>query len=350
MKGKVCYALACLMTFFLAASHSSEFLWFLLGMEGMLGIYLFWQAHHMGKRVSAGLVLPKAAGTKGEAWQVEVRCRNQGNLPVPQAVIELECRDQDTGGYSRFRASVMLEEKGAAVLQFSLQALHCGVAGLRIRQVKVRDYVGIFQANGRIDQRSAEFSVLPQWRKEETREAPEAWQYAGEGEKASARRQGEDTGEVRDIRAFREGDTLHRIHWKMSAKLDELMVRDFNQDTDCVTLLLIDLKRQEDKLTREEWDFFLETVATLSFRLLTEMRGQYVAWYNAAAGEVQRCYVGRQEELEYMLSLLLRMKLYDRGDIAVYYKEKFADEGFWEIIRIDLQGEIRQQEEAPRQA
>lgn len=349
MRGKIYYVLACFVTFFLAASHRSEFLWFLLGLEGMLGICLFWQVHWMGRRVSVRLRLPKAAGKKGEEWQVEVVCKNLGRLPLPETVVVLECMDLDTGGYSRFQAPVTLEEKSEAVLSFSFQGLHCGVAGIRILQVKVRDYVGIFQARGRVETGRAEFSILPQWRKEGQQEMPEAWQYDGGGEEAPVQRQKEDVGEIRDIRTFRQGDTLHRIHWKMSAKMDELLVRNFNDEMECTTLLLVDLKRQEKGLSREEWDFFLETVAALSFQLLIEMRGQYVAWYDVVTGEVQRSYVGRQEELEYMLALLLRVKLYDQGDIAVYYKEKFADEGFQEVIQINIQGEVRQQAEEAQQ-
>lgn len=351
MRGKLYYVLACVVTFFLAASHRSEFLWFLLGLEVMLGICLFLQVCRMGKRVSARLRLPRTAGQKGEKWQVEVIFKNRGYLPVPEAVVVLECVDLDTGGCSRFHASVMLEEKSEAVLSFSLQALHCGVVGLHVIQIKVRDYVGIFQARGRIEKGSAEFSVLPQWKKEGAQEMPEAWQYAGEGGEAPVQQQGEEVGEVRDIRTFHQGDTLHRIHWKMSAKMDELLVRNFNEEKECTTLLLLELQRQEARITREEWDFFLETVASLSFQLLTETRGQYVAWYDVETGEVQRSYVGSQEELEYMLALLLRAKLYDYGDVALYYKEKFADERIQEVIGINIRGEVRQQaEEAHRRA
>lgn len=39
-------------------------------------------------------------------------------------------------------------------------------------------------------------------------------------------RPGNDPGETFDVHEYRDGDSLHKVHWKLSAKLDTLMVRE----------------------------------------------------------------------------------------------------------------------------
>ena len=47
--------------------------------------------------------------------------------------------------------------------------------------------------------------------------------------------------EVADIREYRDGDTLKSVHWKLSSKSDELIVRDYNAGVSDFTLILCDM-------------------------------------------------------------------------------------------------------------
>lgn len=37
---------------------------------------------------------------------------------------------------------------------------------------------------------------------------------------------GDDPGETYDIREYRSGDSIRQIHWKLSGKLDDIMIRE----------------------------------------------------------------------------------------------------------------------------
>ena len=42
-------------------------------------------------------------------------------------------------------------------------------------------------------------------------------------------RPGNDSSEIFDVREFRDGDKIQSIHWKLSAKMQELVVREDSQ-------------------------------------------------------------------------------------------------------------------------
>lgn len=47
----------------------------------------------------------------------------------------------------------------------------------------------------------------------------ESFRYSGS-------RPGDDPGETYDIREYRSGDSIRQIHWKLSGKLDDIMIRE----------------------------------------------------------------------------------------------------------------------------
>ncbi len=59
------------------------------------------------------------------------------------------------------------------------------------------------------------------------------------GEIYDAKRSGTDVSEVFGLREYREGDPLQSIHWKLSGKLKQLIVREFGRPVNYQTLILL---------------------------------------------------------------------------------------------------------------
>lgn len=52
---------------------------------------------------------------------------------------------------------------------------------------------------------------------------------------------GNDTSETLDIRNYQEGDSIRSIHWKLSSKMDKLLVREFSRPSNFDTIVLFSL-------------------------------------------------------------------------------------------------------------
>ncbi|NLC68550.1 MAG: DUF58 domain-containing protein [Clostridiaceae bacterium] len=53
----------------------------------------------------------------------------------------------------------------------------------------------------------------------------------------------EDIGALQDIRKYTYGDSLKKIHWKLTAKLNELMIRKFQSASEASVIIALDLKK-----------------------------------------------------------------------------------------------------------
>ena len=329
-----------LITLVYAATHQEDFPRFLLGFELLLGICLFLDVRRRRRHIMARLRMPEICGSKREDFCIEAELTNASRFPLSEIRVEVGYQDLYSGKREKVWGTAILDGESTVRLRFFMNSEYCGAIAFWLSRVTISDYLGVFKARCRLSEGTFIFSVLPEGKKEIPEVEALAQHMVAEGEASSLNQAGDDPSETYDIRPYREGDTMHRIHWKMTAKMDQLLVRDFSQPAEDTTLVLLDLRKTEHKLLREDWDHFLEVTASLSRKLLQVGCIHYVAWMDVEAAGLCRIRVGEEEEWQGMLSALLRGTVYEDGDIEVYYKENYGEETLGEIIRIDLRGQI----------
>ncbi|MDY5845536.1 MAG: DUF58 domain-containing protein [Bariatricus sp.] len=335
-----CYVIGIfLMTLLIAMTHQNQFARFLVGFELLLFMALFLQARFLGKQVEAKLLVPEPFAGKGEEIKIVVKLLNPLKIPVPEIRVKISCEDKFANRTTFFTGTAMLDGSGEAELAFRMTSAFCGVIGFCLDEVEVRDYLGIFSNHVKQTGQMQEVSVIPENPGEIQLPGSNRQSFVSEDSDISGSKAGDDPSEIYDIREFRQGDTIHRVHWNMSAKMDDLLVRDFGEQKEEMTLVLLDLQSREE-ITRNEWEMFLEHVAAVSGRLMKEACPHFVVWLDEGAKEVLRMHVDKEEEYRLMLAALVSAVPYESGQIETYYKEKFGDETLKEVIRISLAGEI----------
>lgn len=80
---------------------------------------------------------------------------------------------------------------------------------------------------------------------------------------------GDDPSEVFDLRDYCMGDKLNRIHWKLSSKKDQFIVKDYSLPVDSPAALLLDLRFGENsEYTLPVFDTLIEVFVSLSQLML----------------------------------------------------------------------------------
>jgi len=76
---------------------------------------------------------------------------------------------------------------------------------------------------------------------------------------------GEDSGLFHDVRKYSYGDSMKKIHWNISAKINETMVRQFRNTTDTNLLIIPDFTENTftEKSKTIVWDKLIETSVAL---------------------------------------------------------------------------------------
>jgi uncharacterized protein (DUF58 family) len=198
---------------------------------------------------------------------------------------------------------------------------HAGNYIFEVEKIRIYDMTGLFHINRKIN-RSAHLQILPELIGVEVRVSERTRNFYGEAETYDDFRPGDDASETFEIRSFRAGDRMQSVHWKLSAKSEELLVRENSQPLACAVVLFLD--RGQKRYSAGTAECFLSVAANLVFSLVGVSCPHYVAWYSGSRGEIVRIRVDDEESYYLFLNFYLEDS---RGkapmDLRELYKEKY---------------------------
>jgi hypothetical protein len=177
----------------------------------------------------------RLAATKGETVTFRLTLRNKSPLMLPF----IEASFYGAGsffakdfGMKRLAALPMKRTS----ISIKLDCRYKGIYEIGVKQIKLSDYLGLFTFR----QGEALLGTLTVYPRIVPIECfPAVAGYPGES-LGPAGRSHDSTENVSDIRKYVSGDRLRAVHWKLSAKKEELMVRSFEQTTGLAVDLVLD--------------------------------------------------------------------------------------------------------------
>ena len=249
MAGKLGRALVLLVLLAAALITQTPLAVFLLAFALVLLVLLRLDAAYLRRQVTAELLVPDKPVIQGEDFTLTVRLRNRSRLPIPALVVLLNAADEWGGGQITLRCAAMLGGKESAEQRITLNAGKSGVWSIAVRGITLRDHLGVFTAACPAAAQSRSICVLPAAAagKAKAETAPDE-----DGDEADTRAA---LGGSYELREYRDGDTIKQVHWKLSAKLDRLMVRE------PLTALRAALTPGGDLDGAEEWGDFPQQAA-----------------------------------------------------------------------------------------
>ncbi|MGN0779045.1 MAG: DUF58 domain-containing protein [Aristaeellaceae bacterium] len=186
-----------------------------------------WAARTM--TVSSGL--SGRAVQRGEDVTLEITVRHQGLIPIAPIVLELSATPDAPPRQMRLQDAPGRTQR----LTLPFHASHVGVTCPGIRCCTVEDVFGIFSKTVTPKTGAEELLVLP------TTFPVEALVFApGDPGSEVMARATEDVSNPADFRNYQPGDAMKKIHWKLSARKGDLMVRRYEEPVLSDALVLLD--------------------------------------------------------------------------------------------------------------
>lgn len=195
---------------------------------------------------------------RGDNVSLQLRVQHRGWIPIAPVLLELgtlsgECRRE-----------VRLKNLPGRVqtLRMPLYAAHVGVFSSGIRSCTVEDLMGIFSRRIIPGDTQYALTVLPLTFKTE----PLVMAPGDPGSEMMSRAT-EDLNAPSDTRSYQPGDAMKKIHWKLSLRKGELMVRKYEEPVLQEVLILMDCSRPpalgNPEAEADLRDALLETAASI---------------------------------------------------------------------------------------
>lgn len=330
MKNKITFLLFFLVLVVFYLMSDSAFADFALGTSILMTIFLLGQMFDMRKHLEAEILMSENMITRGNMIRVPVIIKNSGKLPVTWVEAKIRYMDSDGENYKSLKLSGMVEAKGEVQLEAYLKTVNCGITTVYLESVSVTDYFGVFSGKCQSDDTKKEIYVLPWTHVPMAETLAEVGDFAG--------KYGEDVYETYDIREFRDGDDIRQIHWKLTAKMDVLLVREYLKTSESGVMIRLDMEKKEETLSREQLDSFLDKAASLSWEILKWGVSHFVVW-NCGEDEIMLFVASEEQFIEYQM-ILISTTVCGRDVDTTYLKEKVINEEKVHTIRMDLEGHV----------
>lgn len=195
---------------------------------------------------------------KKKPFTLGVRLESKTGLPMGKTVAWLRLTNTATGEIQRKRISF----RGSG--EYTLESAFCGCIECAAESLWCYDLFGVLPVKLHCKQKMR-ILVMPDTFPVEvssvlTQSRMEASDYSPD-------RKGYDRSETFQLREYVPGDSLQQIHWKLSSKLGNLIVRDASLPVDREMMVFLDQTHLER--TPQQTDALLEAVVSVS-QALTE--------------------------------------------------------------------------------
>ena len=262
---------------------------------------------------------------KAVPMEFHVGITNEGRLPVICCACEIEAENMLTGTTEHRSIEVSLGAKASLERAMTLADECCGRICLDVEHIIIEDPLGIFASEGKIDGNEqvrtgdAMGLVAPQIH---GMSIPEDWldSYNMESYQYSQVEKGNDPGEVFGVREYREGDSQKQIHWKLSAKLDDLTVKIPSFPIENNILVILDnLLETEEIMEAETKSSLVEDFCSLSTSLTEKNIPHSIGWYDTREDSFVQHRVTSQGDLMSALPRLLGCG-FSESEVSTVYR------------------------------
>lgn len=269
-------------------------------------------ARYVSRRISWDMQCVSSAAKESKVV-LRFRVRNVGIFSTSRAVILLQCKNLLTGESELRRIGFAVSGKTETEVSAEFSFYRCGKISFVADEVMIYDSLGLFGFAKKALTETAVL-VLPQLYATRLEISP-GQAVDLDSDEYSMYRSGFDASQIYALREYKAGDPIKNIHWKLSQKTEEPIVRELSLPIQNSLLILIenvslDMQDTFDTAKRAEIaEAIGEIAVSLSMALCEQKYEHQIAWYDHERQYAECCEISSEDELSALMPQILSAEL-----------------------------------------
>lgn len=270
------------------------------------------------RKISAGVKAVSKSALPNNGVKLAVVLKNNSFIPVSAVNITVEIESVTDSAYVKRKIRTALSAKETESVYLGLSSRHCTVLNCRIKKVRCCDAFGLFSYKIRTEKGEDSIVIMPKTLKNGLNISKSNYSVT-ESDTYSETQKGDDSSQVFDVRDYVPGDDIRRIHWRLSSKQDNMIVKEFSRPIadKCVVLLESGLINgsSEDSFCRI--DKILSAFITLADKIIASEQSISVQWHSAEKEILLAYDIHSREEIYSVVKLFLCEKFSEKASVSV---------------------------------
>ena len=280
---------------------------------------------------------------KNSGCQLRINVSNKTGIPITKIRLDVVVSYCDKKGkeYKKYRKNVKLYGgcKGRKDnMDLSVSLPYCGMADVKIVKAKVYDYTGLFYCT--IKPLSIMNILIFPEVESSIYEGAFSQYESNNNIELYINRKGSSHDDIRQIREYQTGDSYRHIHWNLSSRTGDLLIKEFCGQVDREILVLLDTL-PDDINNIERMSSFYDKTAMLVMGFIQDDTKVSVLWNDLNSGALCKQTVSDYDDLKNVYYILYRLHYNCRNndtDISREYSlGEYIDKN---IIKIDTSSDV----------
>ncbi len=213
----------------------------LLGFVVILPLFLLAMLLITASAVKVTAHFEQLSPARGDSAVLKLTVKNNSVFPIVSCAAEVRYKPSvpfEVPSVKKFRLSASIGARSEEAFALNIKPEHCGTVEISVAKIRLRDIMGLFSVPIK-SKLSGEIISLPVIYpiQASIESGPAA---SSESSSFSPVKSGDDPSEIFALREYREGDSNNRIHWKLSSRSENFIVKELSLPIGCKILLVTD--------------------------------------------------------------------------------------------------------------
>lgn len=295
-------------------------------------------ACYLAVGIGAELACEKRLLNEGERLKLLVKVN--GKKKIFPAKVKLFLHVTTAAGVTR-KETVTVPTDAQQENYIEMKADEPGIWRISVKKMIVRETIGIGSVRKR-GRAEAVVTVMPETIPVSMVISNQVRSFPMDSDEFSKTKSGDDVSEVYDVREYRPGDGMQRVHWKLSARQEKLWVKEYSFPLGA-SVVLFAAGDADERHSRENRADFLRGFVSFSRGLLEHGCTHYAAWEGRASHLPKRFLVTSDESYYEMVNAFLADSAEGFGELIeeqypLEFPERYCRGLVWEergVLRTD---------------
>lgn len=251
-------------------------------------------AFYLSKHITSSFALSQHVFQCGEEAEIVLHVENQGIFPITRINLSITLENSLFQVKELRKFSLSVSSRSRQEIVIKLTSEYSGNIKIKMNQLRLFDYTGCFRYRSQQVVKT-QIQVFPKVaRIGEVLDIGNAGFL--ENEVAILSKPGDDPTEILQIREYQPGDRFSRIHWKLSNKLEQYMVKEYASTLYYYPILLLETRRVDGR-SKEEIESMYKILYALSMWHIEASVPFEIGFYNGQYGGLIKHKVSNIEDL-----------------------------------------------------
>lgn len=231
-------------------------------------------------------------------------------LPLTKGIAKVRYENTFSGDKGKLKIRFSVDSGRKRDRRIPVVMNNCGNVAVTVEKVRIYDYLNIFAWTIGKHFETQNILVLPPIK--EMYLGRDRWynETNEDSDRFSLYKKGDDPSEIFDIRDFVDGDKIQRIHWKLSSKTGNLMVKEGSLPLTKAVHIFMDLCVPGEKEERDHnVNLLVQGAYSISMFMIEHGIPQIFIWHDKKNGVIQEYSVEQEEELYWMFQELFKCRI-----------------------------------------